>query len=362
MRKLRGTLLLLMVWMLATLLLVWHAQLAFIAQAAAGHMTIMWQRQPVAELLASDQVDDDLKLQLRYAQEAREFAVRELALPDNDSYRSYVDLQRKSVLWNVFAAPEFSTAAKKWCFPVAGCVGYRGYFDRNRAQQFASYLRGQGLEVHVGGVRAYSTLNWFDDPLLNTFFDRGLNRVAGLMFHELSHQLLYVPGDTTFNESFATVVELEGLRRWLQARGEPELLQAEQVRLDRQEAFIGLLVKTRSELTELYAREHDADVTRQAKNAIFTNMRSRYETLKQHWGGYAGYDAWFDTPVNNARLAAVGLYHQQVPALRALLKSVEGNLPAFYVQVRALAALKRDLRQTELERWRAVGRPQQTGG
>ncbi len=332
-------------WVLALVLLAGHREAAFFWQAAEGHLQLMAKRRPVAELLRDGSVADDLKRRLQLTQEARSFAVTGLGLPDNPSYRSYVALDRPYVLWNVFAAPEFSVTPKRWCFPVAGCVGYRGFFVRREAEAFADQLRRQGLDVFVGGVQAYSTLQWFDDPLLSTFLRRSDAQLAALIFHELAHQMVYLPGDTAFNESFATSVEITGLERWLASRGEAQAMAEYELSRARRIGFVGLLTQTREALRQFYAQERAPAVLRTGKARILDELRTRYAALRDSWDGYAGYDSWFDLPVNNARLAAVGLYHQWVPAFQALLAEQGGRLDSFYHEVEKLAALNED------ERW-----------
>src|SRR4051812_10885006 len=197
----------------------------YLIQAATGQMQIVSKRQPIAEVIRDPATSEKLKARLEYVAAARDFASRELGLPDNESYRSYADLGRPYVVWNVFAAPEFSVEPRQWCFPIAGCVVYRGYFSEAAAQRYARKLRRRGDDVAVGGVAAYSTLGHFKDPVLSTMLGWSDAQLAATLFHELAHQVVYVPGDSQFNESFATVVEEAGLERWLAARqGEQELV------------------------------------------------------------------------------------------------------------------------------------------
>ena len=321
-------------------------------QSVVGHLEVINRRRPVAELIADPATDPGLRARLERAREIRTYASRELGLPANGSYAAYTDLQRPFVLWNVFATPELSLALERWCFPVAGCVAYRGYYDREAAERFADILRGRGLEAHVGGVPAYSTLGWFDDPLLSSFIQYPEAELARLIFHELAHQVLYVSGDTTFNESFATAVEEAGVERWLARRADPALERAYREQSARREAFVALLRRYKDTLAAVYAREVDDDTKRAGKRATFDALRADYALLRAGWGGFAGYDRFFAQGPTNPQLAAVGAYNDLLPAFREMLRREGGDLPAFYAAVRALSALPRAERDARL---RALG-------
>jgi predicted aminopeptidase len=309
-------------------------------QSVSGQLALTQQARPIAEVLEGDEVDARVRPKLRRALEIREFASRELALPANGSYRRYADLRRPFVVWNVFATPELSMQLKQWCFPVAGCVTYRGYFDREAAERYAQALRDQGWEAYVSGVPAYSTLGWFDDPVLNTFVHYPDGELARLIFHELAHQVVYVKGDSTFNESFATAVEEAGVERWLKASGDPALEAGYQAFAERRRQFVALLRRHKAALEEVYRRPGSDDEKRAGKAAVFEALQTDYRALKAQWGGYAGYDRWFGQKLTNAHLASVATYNAQVPGFRRLLAQADGDLPAFYDQVRALS--KRD--------------------
>jgi len=285
--------------------------------------------------------------------------VRELHLPDNGSYRRYADLQRPYVVWNVFAAEEFSTQPKQWCFPIAGCVGYRGYFAKADAETFAAELRAQALDVYVAGVPAYSTLGWMDDPVLNTFVHYPEAEVARLMFHELAHQVVYLPGDTTFNESFASTVELEGVHRWLEHTGSTQGVVALEAAQRRSREFTELVVRYRDRLAALYASGKPAPEMRAEKARAFAQMREAYGQLKRSWGGFSGYDGWFAQPLNNAQLASVAVYTELVPAFQALLADCGGDLQRFYAAAGELATLDQTTRVERLARLEAQASPSQ---
>jgi len=321
----------------------------YYGQSIRGQWELISKRQPIEALLADPQTPAALREKLRRVQQIRHFASVQLALPDNGSYRDYADLGRPFVVWNVFAARPLSMQLETWCFPVAGCVGYRGYFDEAEAQAYASSLAEQGLETRVAGISAYSTLGWFDDPLLNTVMGRPEARLAGLIFHELAHQRVYVQDDTAFNEAFASAVEEEGVRRWLAQNGDVQQ-KLEHARFRRRQAdFVDLVTGTRDRLAALYASELP-EVKKYARKAqLISELRSGYAALKQRWGGYAGYDTWFSGPLNNPQLAAVTTYRDGVPAFQALLREQGGDLEAFYRAVEVLGELPVEERQARLQ-------------
>ncbi len=331
--------------------------LGYYGQAIGGHLSILAARQSVDELIAAPATDGELRRRLELARAARDFASRELGLPDNDSYRSYVDLGRPFVTWNVVAAGEFSVDAETWCFPVAGCVAYRGYYAEQAAERYADGLRARGLDVAVNGVAAYSTLGWFDDPLLSSMLRGDGLWMVGLIFHELAHQRLYVADDSGFNEAFATFVEREGVRRWLAARRESADEARYATRLARREDFAALLGATRAELAAIYAGDATAAARRRAKAAAFARLRAAYAALRDgRWGGYAGYDRWFDRELNNAHLLAVATYFRWVPAFAELYRQSGGELAAFYRAAVALGELPMARRHERLRELLALAR------
>lgn len=320
-------------------------------QGAAGQMDILARSKPIAEVI-DDSSDPGLKLRLARVREIRAYASRELGLPDNRSYTRYADLGRAFVVWNVFAAPELALKARQWCFPIAGCVSYRGYFNEAEAREEAARLTALGDDVWVSGVPAYSTLGYFDDPVLSTFVRWPETEVARMVFHELAHQVVYVKDDTRFNESFAVTVEEAGVRRWLAAQGNREL-DAQFARNERLRAtFRDLIRDTRVRLTAVYASDAPEPVKRAEKMAAFAAMRAAYEQSKAGVPGLAGYDRWFAGPANagpnNASIASVALYTDQVPAFRALLAEGGGDLPRFYARVKEVGALPKAERDAVL--------------
>jgi predicted aminopeptidase len=324
--------------------------MGYYMQAISGQMELITKARPISEVLADRATSAELKLKLERVVQIRNFASRELALPDNDSYRRYADLKRPYVVWNVFAAPEFSLQPREWCFPFAGCVGYKGYFAEADAQRFASEVRKEGFDVYTGGVPAYSTLGWFKDPVLNTFIRYPDAEIARLIFHELAHQMAYAKGDTAFNESFATAVEEEGVQRWLDAQGTREQKAAfDEAQVHRRD-FMALIARYRIELAHVYQQSSSAVEMRAHKAQVFAQMQADYQQLKQQWGGFSGFDAWFGQPLNNAQLASVALYTQLVPAFQAALRSAGNDLPRFYAEVKRLAALPQIQRDAALKR------------
>lgn len=308
-------------------------------QALEGQLELVRKSRPIPEVLGDPGIAPDVKVKLDHVRQIREFASRELGLPDNGSYRSYADLKRRFVVWNVFATEEFSVQPKEWCFPIAGCVGYRGYFHEEDAKAFAARERTAGLDVYIGGVPAYSTLGWLDDPVLNTFIHYPETELARLIFHELSHQVAYAKGDSTFNESFAVAMENEGVQRWMRQHATAEQRAAFEAAQRRKADFLDLVQRYRDRLRKLYEAGGDAQSLRVAKAKTFDDMRVEYADLKVRWGGFSGYDWWFAQPINNAQLASVAIYTQLVERFRALLAEQGGDLTRFYAQVKALAKL-----------------------
>ena len=317
-------------------------------QAAQGQLEVWAKRRPIDEVLADPDQPAWLKARLRRALVIRRYASEHLALPDNGSYRSYADLGRPAAVWNVFAAPEFSLEPHRWCYPLIGCASYRGYFHQPAAQREAERLAAAGYDTFVAPVPAYSTLGWFDDPLLNTVIRWEETRLAGLIFHELAHQVVYVRDDTTFNESFASAVERLGVDQWLRERGRPEQ-RADYARyLRHRDAFHALLHRYRERLAARYAQGGDEATLRRAKAALFAELKADYQALKAGWGEGPYFDGWFRGPLNNARFVPVQDYSALLPAFLCLRRLVEG-WPAFYERVQALAELPRESRNRRLE-------------
>lgn len=316
----------------------------YLLQSAQGQLSLMSKREPISKVVDRPSTSAALRRQLQEVTAIREFASRELGLPDNGSYRSYADVGRPYVVWNVVAASEFSVEPKEWCYPIVGCVAYRGYFVESRARRFADRQGARGYDVSVDGVAAYSTLGHFDDPILNTMVGWDDVELASIIFHELTHQLLYVANDASFNEALATTVEEEGVKRWLNAQGRNQDLVTHLELQKHYVAVIDLLVAARSELRGIYASGRPPDLLRADKRAAFTRLKSSYQELKAQWGGHAPFDSWFDQDLNNAHLASVATYFVCVPGFERELQAAGGDLPTFYKRVRELAALDQSRR------------------
>jgi predicted aminopeptidase len=323
------------------------SQLGYFVQAAHGQFTLLSEAKPIDDWLADPTVGDKLKNKLTKVREIRRFAARELGLPDNGTFTTYADLKRPFVMWNVVATPELSLEPMQWCFPVAGCVNYRGYYSKEEAQSYAAQLRSEGYDVQVGGVPAYSTLGYFNDPVLSTFIQYPEGELARLVFHELAHQVAYAPGDSKFNESFAVAVEEAGVERWMATHGDEKMHKAYTEYEGRKLDFLTLLLKTRKALEENYKRDVGDSEKRKQKALIFQELQAEYQTLKASWGGYTGYDRWFAEPLSNAHLSAIATYHDFVPGFRALMVK-EQNFGKFYGAVRQLAALDKSERRQRL--------------
>lgn len=323
------------------------ASVGYYSQLASGQLRLLQAREPIDQVIANPARDPTLRAHLAQARAARTFASAQLHLPDNKSYRLYADIGRPFVVWNVFATPEFSLAPQNHCFPIAGCVAYRGYYSQGAARGEAALQRLRGMDVAIGGVEAYSTLGWFNDPILSSMMHWGDERLATLIFHELAHQRFYVKDDTEFNESFATFVEQQGTRQWRASRG---LAPDNGKRMRQREQFIQLVLDTRQRLEQLYTQPLPAEQMRQRKAQEFERLRADYQRLRDtRWAGDKRYDAWVYAPLNNARLLPFGLYSQWVPAFAALFQQEGGDWVAFYAAVEKLGSLPIDERKAALK-------------
>jgi predicted aminopeptidase len=327
----------------------------YVAQAARGQMQILNAREPIDRVLANPRTDAALRKRLEEVRAARQFAWRELGLPNNKSYTSYADLRRDYVVWSVVATPEFSVEPREWCFPFVGCVAYRGYFRENSAQEFAARLREQGYDAIVGGVPAYSTLGKFNDPILNTMMSYGDDELASIMFHELAHQVIYIADDTAFNEAFAVTVEQEGLARWLKFRGREIELGKYLRRRERQAESLTIVARHRRELRQLYAAPIPVVEMRERKRAVFARLVKELRSLAQRYGTESTLAAELDGQPNNARLASLATYYECVPGFQRVLDVQQHDLPRFYEAVRALAKLPPGERRARLCRPDAGG-------
>jgi predicted aminopeptidase len=328
------------------------ADLGYYRQSVSGHMDLMSRAKPVDDWLAAADTAPALKQRLALAKQMREFSVQVLKLPDNRSYRAYADLQRGAAVWNVVAAPELSLQLKTWCYPVTGCVGYRGYFDRAEADALGAQLRSAGWDVSVYGVPAYSTLGWSNwiggDPLLNTFVNGSEGELARLVFHELAHQKLYVADDTMFNESFATAVERIGTRLWLEQHGSEAVRAQYREGQQRRQDFRELALRYRDQLESLYASERSDEAKRIGKAELLAQLRADYAVMKQQrWSGFAGYDGWFAN-ANNASLGVLAAYTELADDFERLFAQQGGDFERFYARAAQIGALPKPQRHATL--------------
>ena len=309
-------------------------------QAARGQLEVISKREPIDEVIADDETPAELARRLELVQEARQFSVDELKLPDNDSYRSYADLERDYIVWNVIAAPEFSLEPKEWCFPVVGCISYRGYFAEDAARREADELAEEGYDVVVGGVAAYSTLGRFTDPVLNTMMRWQDVDLVAVLFHELAHQQLYVKDDTEFNESFATAVEEFGIRRWLAERGSESDLEYYREGRRVRERLIELVEIARNDLQEIYATDIEVASMRLQKQERLAALTSELHAELERSGRKT--PDWLRDGVNNARLASMSLYTRRVPEFRVLYDDCDSDIECFYAAARELVESGRE--------------------
>jgi predicted aminopeptidase len=331
------------------------ANIGYYWQSATGHLEMMAAARPVGEWLDNNQTPERLKERLALSQRIRNFAVTELKLPDNPSYRRYADLHRTAVIWNVVAAPRYSIKLKESCFPITGCVGYRGYFNEAKAREEAARLRSEGYEASVYPVPAYSTLGWMNwaggDPLLNTFINYPEGELARLIFHELAHQVLYAKNDTTFNESFATAVERLGGARWLSTQASEKAREEYAQYNGRRLQFRALVQSTRKRLEKIY-EDSSGDEREAQKQAAMREFREEYAKLRASWPGtatrYRSYDQWV-AEANNASFGAQAAYDELVPGFEALFAREGGDWQRFYDAAKRLAALPKGERHQILK-------------
>jgi predicted aminopeptidase len=362
-----GRLTVLVLLPLATLLTGCRA-VDFYGQAIAGHTAIVFRKKSIAKILPDPATPPALRHKLELVRQLCQFAETELQLPAKNRYRDYADLGRSYVVWNIYAAPEFSLESKTWWYPFVGSLSYRGYFAESKARRYADFLERKGYEVFVGGVDAYSTLGWFRDPVLNTFVHRDEADLADLIFHELAHQKFFASGDTDFNEAFASTVAREGVRRWLGRLSNRAALTAWQKRTQREDQFLSLVLSARDRLEILYkeavpgnspdpAGPRSASARqslRAEKAALFRQLREQYAEWKTRCDGQSDLDPWFDLPVNNARLNAEATYYALMPSFENLLAHQGHHLVSFYKAVRCLGRLKPAERLATLRQYKTI--------
>ena len=331
--------------MLSILLLTGCAGPSWYAQAVSGHLELMNKRVEISEILADNKTDPTLRQDLELAMEIRRFAIDQLGLPDSDSYTEFVQTGQQATTWNIVATPEFSLEAKKWCFIIAGCVSYRGYFNQISAERFANKLEEKSYDVTISPAIAYSTLGWFSDPMLDTMLQYPNEQLAALIFHELAHQQLYVRGDTAFSEAYASFVEEIGVREWLLSSGRDDLMSRWQSSATASAQFNILLQNTRHQLDGIYNSGINQEEMRSQKELVFTAMKMQYRVLvNEHWSGIDHYRSWFSRELNNARLALMKIYHGSHCAFENLYESAGSNLQVFHQLAADRAGLSADER------------------
>jgi len=315
-----------------------------------GHTEITNQQRPVQDVIDDPQTPAVVRERLISTQAARNFASEILQLPDNESYRNYADIGRDYVVWTVIATPPYSTKAKEWCFLIVGCLSYRGYFSKQSADEFAQELKNQNMDVYVSGIKAYSTLGWFDDPLLNTMLYQSEAYRVGIIFHELAHQQIYVEDDTASNEAFASTVELEGVKAWFSQPDKKYQYKDYLLSRRRDKDFKDLLKRTREKLNLLFSSSLKIDNIKENKVKIFSQLQRSYKDFKLRWDDYSGYDKWMSKKLNNAHLALVATYNNRIPAFENLFKESGDNFTLFYKKVEKLMSLEKKQRITELDK------------
>ncbi|HEY8570720.1 aminopeptidase [Microbulbifer sp.] len=334
-----------MALLLASTLLGGCETIHFYSQAATGQLKILAGRKPIDRLLTDEQTDAKLRRQLQWVRAIRSYAGAELYLPVGSAYSEFTQLEGEYALWNLVAAPEFSLSPKRWCYPIAGCASYRGYFDKGDAEVRAADLRAKGYDVYLGPVPAYSTLGWFDDPVLSSFVDWQPDRLAGLLFHELAHRRVYISGDTQFNESFATAVSRIALPEWRRRQGIPapkleSVAQAQRVN--------GLMVSARKQLQGIYASDLGDDEKREQKARTLRQLRHCYREASKGWEQDEQFTRLVEK-TNNATLALVSEYQSQVPAFMQLYRDSGSDWEAFYTAVERLGGEPKDSRKARLK-------------
>ncbi len=321
-------------------------------QSVSGQLEILQKRQDINSLLVDQGLDPVLRERLELVQKMRKFAVKDLKLPDTSSYTGYTDLKRNYVVKNLVAAPEFDTQLHSWCYPVIGCATYRGYFDQNMLTRREQDMKARGFDTYIASVPAYSTLGWFDDPVLNTVLHWPDHLLAGLIFHELAHQRIYVDGDTMFNESFATAVEQIGTTLWIMNTNSAVTVAQYNESIERKNEVLQLIQKTHKNLELLYQTNSTHLKMREIKKIIFDDLKKHYTTLRETWDSDPGFDDWVSTDMNNAKLGSMLNYHSHVDAFIQLFRNNSSDLERFYHQVEVLSSLPQTKRNQRLDRHR----------
>ena len=321
---------------------------SYYSQGIQGHFNLVSRVKPIEDVIENKQTSEKTRKQLVQALKARQFAIKTLKLPDNKSYKGYADLKRKNVTWNVVATKELSMEPYKSCFPITGCLSYRGYFSEGRAKQFADKLKQEDYEIHIGGSSAYSTLGWFKDPIVSPMLRYGDVQLAQTLFHELAHQRLYIKDDSDFNEAFATAVGQNGVREWL-TETDSKALPRYNKNLSRYGQFLKLLSDTAAELKDLYSTKLSDEGKREKKKQLIVELRKNYQGFKKQHPGYTNFDGWFEKPINNPRLAMVSVYHELVPDFDRWLQACDNDFPRFYNAIESISKMPKEQRINTLK-------------
>ncbi len=306
--------------------------LGYYAQSAKGHFELMQQQKPIVQLLKDPKLSETRKQNLRLLQEIRQFASQRLKLPNNASYTQFAELNRKAVTWNLVVTGKYSMQPAQWCFPLIGCISYKGYFSKQQAEREAAKLSPKIYDVYLAPATAYSTLGWFHDPVVSPMLDQGIILAAETIFHELAHQRVYHKSDSNFNEAFATAIGQVGTRLWL-AEKHPKSLPAYLIHLRKQQQFIQLILATHDSLKQFYQRKNTPAAYAEGKQQRIDIFKKNYQQLKHRWGGDSRYDTWFNQPINNARLILAGVYYQKVPKFTQQLQQYNNDFEQFYRHV-----------------------------
>ncbi len=337
------------VLLLLVLLISGCASINYYAQSIQGQFEVIQKRREISDLLEENYISNTLRNKLNTVLEIRDFSIQQLGLPDNKSYLYYANLERNYVIWNIFATEEFSLDPIKWCYLIVGCLNYRGYFTESDAQQNAIELEKQGYDVYLGGVSAYSTLGWFDDPVLNTMLRWSDIRLATVMFHELAHQQLYIKNDTKFNEAYADAIAYIGVTKWLEQNSDKNLLKEYEISQDQEKQFIHLVMRYKSLLNDIYQSSENEDLKRNRKKDLFQQMTDEYKNLSQIWTKN-NYQKWFSEGINNAKLAAIITYREFVPAFIEIYEQLGNDLFKFYLLSKSLSNCKQMKRKEILKK------------
>ena len=327
------------------------SSLQYYAEFASGQLDMISKERPINDVIRDDKTPDKIRQKLELIKKIKRFAIDELQLPDNGSYEGYVDLGREYVLWSVTATPELSMKPYQSCFLLVGCMNYRSYFEKEQAENFAAGLQKKGYETYIGGVAAFSTTGWLEDPVVSSMLSWSDTHLAGLVFHELTHQKYYVKGDTTFNESLAVFYQYYGIDRWLQKNGTEKSINGYKHYLTRKGDFKALVISHRSWLQMVYKSALTPDNKRLMKGSVYKHLQESYKRLKaEKWQGYRGYDLWFSKGLNNAKLALFSTYNLYVDSFNKIMeKQCNHSVSCFFSKVEQIGSMSKNERTSLMQ-------------